>query len=45
MPAYQVTDSPVLTHPGSAGRDLVLNGRNAGYSAKLVLMTSCISFN
>ncbi|GKV52802.1 hypothetical protein SLEP1_g59365 [Rubroshorea leprosula] len=24
MPAYQVTDSPVLTHPGSAGRDLAI---------------------
>ncbi|GLT62634.1 hypothetical protein SLA2020_352540 [Shorea laevis] len=34
-PAYQVTDSPVLTHPGSTGQDLVLNGRNAGYRAKL----------
>ncbi|GLU16551.1 hypothetical protein SLE2022_329820 [Rubroshorea leprosula] len=35
MPAYRVTDSPVLTHPGSTGQDLVLNGRNAGYRAKL----------
>ncbi|GLT32159.1 hypothetical protein SLA2020_068450 [Shorea laevis] len=37
--AYQVIDSPVLTRPGSASQDLILSGRNAGYSAKLLTET------
>lgn len=34
IPAYPVVDSPVMTRGGSAGRDLVGNGRNDGYGSK-----------